>query len=149
MNAFIALGGNVGDVLSTFRIAVDRLASSGAMVAAMSNVYRTRAMTAAPDEIAPDYWNAVCRVTTELEPRDLLAAMQRIEQEAGRVRRRRWAPRRLDLDLLTCGDIVVDSDTLSLPHPGLASRVFVLRPFFEIGADTSVPPKGRTVAELL
>lgn len=148
MDAFIALGGNVGDVLSTFRAALKRFDGEGMQVRATSSAYRTLALTAAPDDIAPDYWNAVCQVSTELEPHELLRRLLRLELDAGRIRHQRWEPRPLDLDLLVYGDAVVHSSALRLPHPGLRSRVFVLRPFVEIAPDTAIPPGGSTVAAL-
>jgi 2-amino-4-hydroxy-6-hydroxymethyldihydropteridine diphosphokinase len=150
--ALIALGGNLGDVLAAFRLALRRLAEHGVEVAAVSSAYRTAALLApGSQKPAPDYWNAAARLHTHLSPTDLLALLLRLEAQAGRERRpgARWQPRTLDLDLLTYDQFVLQEPTLTLPHPRLAERLFVLRPLADIAAGTTIPGTGRTVAELL
>jgi 2-amino-4-hydroxy-6-hydroxymethyldihydropteridine diphosphokinase len=146
--AFIALGGNLGDVLASFRQALAKLAERGARVGRVSSAYRTRALVPAGGEPGPDYWNAVAEVDTDLEPRALLELLLAIESDAGRDRRERWGDRTLDLDLLVFGDRVVDEPGLTVPHPGLGQRPFVLQPFAEIACETPVPGIG-TVGKLL
>lgn len=97
----------------------------------------------------PDYVNAVAAFVTRLEPLDLLQRLQAIEKAAGRQRgRERWGPRTLDLDLLVLGALVVDRPGLTLPHPRIAERNFVLLPLAEIAPSLKVPRQG-TVARLL
>jgi len=148
--AYVALGGNLGDVLATFRGALDVMPAHGLDVRAVSSAYRTEALVAeeARDPV-PDYWNAVCDVSTRLTPAAVLAALQVIELRFGRVRRERWASRTLDLDLLLFGDQRIREPGLVVPHPGLTERVFVLRPLCELAPRHVVPGRGVTVAEAL
>ncbi len=148
--AFIALGGNLGDVLATFRAALRKLNERGAAVARVSSAYRTAAMLppSATSE-QPNYWNAVCGIHTGLAPAALLQLLQDIEREEGRIRRERWAPRPLDLDLLLYDERMIDEPHLRVPHPGLGERVFVLRPLVEIAPEVRVPPTGVAARELL
>ncbi len=98
----------------------------------------------------PRYLNAVVEVEAELPPEALLAALQRIERAAGRVRGgARWGARTLDLDLLLFGDLVLERPGLSLPHRGMGRRRFVLAPLAELAPGLVVPGTGRSVAELL
>lgn len=95
----------------------------------------------------PDYVNACAALETWLSPQHLLTAMQDIERRQGRVRARRWGPRRIDLDLLVYGAEQIDRPALSVPHPGIAGRPFVLLPLAEIRPRLVIPGVGR-VAEL-
>lgn len=107
----------------------------------------------APGDTAPDYLNAVMQVETPLSPEALLEICQAIERSAGRERREdtpRWAPRLLDLDLLTYGRQTIDTATLTVPHPRLAERRFVLQPWADIAPNLYVPaPFDDTVQHLL
>ena len=98
---------------------------------------------------APDYWNAVCQLRTRLSPKELLSELLRSEQLAGRQRPARWASRCLDLDLLLYDQQQISVPGLEVPHPGIACRVFVLRPLFDLAPALLVPPLGRSVSELL
>lgn len=142
MRAFIGLGSNVGDRLANLRRAVELLASSCELVAT-SSVYDT-------DPVGPpqdNFLNAVVAVEVELGARELLAELKRIEGEVGRQPRERWGPREVDLDLLLFGDARVHSYDLTLPHPGLAERAFVLVPLAEIAPDLELD--GVTAADRL
>jgi 2-amino-4-hydroxy-6-hydroxymethyldihydropteridine diphosphokinase len=148
--AYVALGGNLGDVLAAFRGALAAMPGSGLDVLAVSSAYRTEALLPAGASLpSPDYWNAVCRVSTRLSPEAVLGALQVIETRFGRVRRERWAARTLDLDLLLYDDACVRTATLEVPHPALTERVFVLRPLCELAPGQVVPGRGVTVAEAL
>jgi len=148
-DAYIALGGNVGDVLRAFRTALAAMPKNGVEVVRVSNAYRTRAVTASPKETAPDFWNAVCHVRTELGPHALLGLMLKLERDAGRVRRLRWEPRPLDLDLLLYADRVIDTDALTVPHPLMHERTFVLQPLSDLEPDLPLSADGPTVTERL
>jgi len=128
--AAIGLGSNLGDSLAIVRAALGRLADVGQVVA-RSALYHS-APWGVTDQ--PPFVNAAALVDTALAPHDLLAALQRIEAEAGRVRTYRWGPRVLDLDILTYGELAVDAPDLVIPHPRLAERAFVLVPLAEIDA---------------
>ncbi len=142
--AFIGLGGNLGDVRQTLRQALGALANRDTRVVAASRAYRTRAVLAPGATAAqPDYWNAVAELSTRLPPRALLERLLELEREAGRVRREPWGQRPLDLDLLTYDDLVLDEPGLSLPHPRLATRAFVLVPLAERWPDLVIPGQGR------
>ena len=150
----IALGGNLGDVLETFRWALASLPALGVEPREMSCAYQTRPLTLdggpwRPEVGPPAYWNAVCRVETALSPRQLLEVLHQLEHEAGRVRRERWESRVLDLDLLGYGTEVIDTDGLVVPHPAIAERRFVLMPLTDIAADWIEPRTGVSARTLL
>jgi 2-amino-4-hydroxy-6-hydroxymethyldihydropteridine diphosphokinase len=98
------------------------------------------------DAEGPDYLNAVALLTTSLEPQALLGLLQGLEQQAGRERPYRNAPRTLDLDLLLHGQRELNTDHLTLPHPRMHQRRFVLEPLAEIAPDLQVPSKGAAVS---
>lgn len=132
VTAYVALGANLGDA----RAAITRaLADLGQLpetqLVRASSLYRT-----APIESSgPDYINAVAELRTALSPRDLLSLLQKLEQAAGRERPWRNAPRTLDLDILLYGDVQQDDPVLTLPHPRMQERAFVLVPLAEIAPE--------------
>lgn len=129
VTAYIALGANLGDAAATVQQAVRALATlPQTRLLRASSLYRT-----APIESSgPDYINAVAEISTALSPQALLAALQALELAAGRERPYRNAPRTLDLDILLYGDITLDSAALTIPHPRMLARAFVLQPLAEI-----------------
>jgi len=127
--ADLGLGSNLGDRLAFLQSAVDGLAAAGCRIVAVSAVYET-APVGGPDQGA--FLNAVVRVETDLDPRGVLALAQRIEADANRVRTVRWGPRTLDVDVLRCDDVVSDDPDLTLPHPRMAGRAFVLVPLADV-----------------
>lgn len=127
--AFVALGANLGDAAQTLRDALQTLACApGIRLVQASSLYRT----APVDASGPDYINAVAEVATTLTAPALLAALQAVENGAGRERPYRNAPRTLDLDLLLYGSAHIDSPDLTVPHPRMGERAFVLVPLREI-----------------
>lgn len=130
--AFVALGANLGDAPATVRIAMAQIDMiPRTRVTARSSLYRT-----APFEASgPDFINAVVAIETRLAPEALLDALQRLEQHAGRERPYHHAPRTLDLDLLRHGDAVLATPRLTLPHPRMNERAFVLVPLAEIAPE--------------
>jgi 2-amino-4-hydroxy-6-hydroxymethyldihydropteridine diphosphokinase len=133
--AFVALGGNVGDVRSTFRRAIALLCDGTAVrLAARSSDYRTPPWGVTDQ---PPFVNAVIGMTTSLSPHELLARAEQCERALGRdhTRERRWGPRSIDIDLLAYDDLVLNDAHLILPHPHLFERAFVLVPLAEIAPE--------------
>ena len=141
--AAIALGSNLGDRLETMRTAASRIATLGSGLQ-KSPVYET--VPIGPPQ--PDFLNAVVLLQTNLGPEALLRELLAIEQQLGRVRRQRWGPRVIDLDLLVYGDRELQTPELTLPHPELPHRAFVLSPWADIAPELEVPRLG-TVRSLL
>ncbi|BBD80584.1 2-amino-4-hydroxy-6-hydroxymethyldihydropteridine diphosphokinase [Aerosticca soli] len=140
--AFVALGSNLGDPRGQLERACEALARLPAtQLAARSRLYRTPpwGMTA-----QPPFLNAVAMLETTLAPNTLLEALLAIERAAGRVRgTERWGPRTLDLDLLHMEETVLDTPELTLPHPRIAERAFVLLPLADLAPDLVLPGLGR------
>ena len=129
VTAYVALGANLGDAAATLRDALHRLDHTpGIRLLKASSLYRTAPI----DSSGPDYLNAVAEVDTQLTAPTLLAALQAIEHTHGRERPYRNAPRTLDLDLLRYGSATIDSPMLTVPHPRMIQRAFVLVPLAEI-----------------
>ncbi len=136
---FVGLGANLGDARATLAAAVKALGSHAAItLVAVSGVYRSAPVNAT----GPDYLNAVAELRTTLAPLELLKALQAIEAEHGRQRPHLNAPRTLDLDLLLCGPLELDDPALTLPHPRLHQRAFVLEPLAEIAPELVHPRLG-------
>jgi len=147
IEAAIGCGGNLGDPGDGITRALTRLADdAGIRLVRVSSLYRS-APWGLTDQ--PDYLNAVALLETTLSADALLARLQAEEEQAGRVRDRRWGPRTLDLDLLWYGSELRDDPALILPHPRLAERTFVLEPLAEIRPAWRHPRTGRTPAEML
>ncbi len=146
--AYVGLGANLGDREGTIRRAVALLAATpGVEVLRVSALRETEPVGYADQ---PRFLNGAAALATELEPRELLDRLLAIELELGRVRGEgpRFGPRAVDLDLLLYGDEVVDEPGLTVPHPRLAERRFVLEPLHELEPALTLPD-GRRVAELL
>ncbi len=143
--AYIGLGANLGDARAALEAALQALAAlPDTQLLRRSSLYRSAPI----DSSGPDYLNAVAELRTGLAPLALLRALQAIEQEHGRERPYRNAPRTLDLDLLLHGELALDTPELTLPHPRAHQRAFVLRPLAELAPTLQIPGQGR-VAELL
>lgn len=146
VHAWIGLGSNLEDPLEQLARAVTGLATlPETTLLAQSPFYRSRPM--GPQD-QPDFVNGVVLLDTGLAPEPLLDQLQQLEQAHRRVRLRRWGPRTLDLDLLLYGQQVIATERLTVPHPGLSSRDFVLRPMLDIDPDITLPD-GRSCRELL
>lgn len=141
---YIGLGSNLDEPRQQLEKAFDKLAAlPDTRLLGRSDLYGSRPM--GPPQ--PDYVNAVAALHTRLAPLALLDALQSIERQHQRRREQRWGPRTLDLDLLLYDGRTLQSPRLTLPHPGLAERNFVLVPLREIAPDLCLPD-GRSVAEL-
>lgn len=141
--AYIGIGANLGAAEATVRSALAALAAlPGCALRRASSLYRS----APVDATGPDFINAVVELDTACSPEALLAALQGVEQAFGRQRPYPNAPRTLDLDLLLYGDTVLHTPALTLPHPRLHLRAFVLQPLLELAPDLVVPGLGPLAA---
>lgn len=140
MQVYIGLGSNLAEPIKQINWAVDALnALPDLAVIKQSSLYASPPM--GPQD-QPDYVNAVVLIDTDLSPHLLLDGLQAIEQQQGRVRKRHWGERTIDLDILIYDDVVIDDERLQLPHPGIADRSFVLYPLAEIAPDIDIPLLG-------
>ena len=140
MRVFIGLGANLGDAEATLKSAVAALAALPlTALSACSQIYRSAPVNAQ----GPDYLNAVAEVATALPPEALLRELQGIEQAHGRERPYRNAPRTLDLDLLLYGDQTIATPELTVPHPRMHQRAFVLLPLQELAPELAIPVHGK------
>lgn len=138
LTGYLGLGSNVGDRAAHLRAAVEALGERGVEVEATSAAYETEPVGEVPDQ--PDFLNAAARVRTALEPEALLDACKAVEAERGRVLDApRHSPRPLDVDLLMLGDLELTTDRLTLPHPEVTTRRFVLVPLLELDPDLTLP----------
>ena len=143
--AYVGLGSNLGDSAGIVRAAFTPLRELGAGFR-NSDLYLTQPWGVTDQ---PAYINAVARFDTDLDAVPLLAALHAIEERFGRTREQRWGPRTLDLDLLLLGEVDIDTPEITVPHPRLRERAFVLEPLAEIGPDVRVPHDGVAVRTLL
>lgn len=142
---YLSLGTNLGNRRQNLQLAVNALGEKAA-IEAISPVYET-----APWGVAdqPDYFNICLKAKTLLEPDAFLASSQEIEQKMGRIRGEKWGPRLIDIDLILFNDWIRDDDSLSIPHPQLDQRAFVLVPLFDIEPNLVDPRSGRSLKDML
>ena len=146
MRAYVALGSNLGDSVAQLRTGARALGElPGSRLVRGSSLYRSAPVGLADQ---PDFINAVCEIDTSLMARDLMQALLAIETANGRVRSVPGGPRTLDLDLLLYGELVCQETGLTLPHPRLHERAFVLYPLAEITPGLGIPGHGRVEALL-
>ena len=138
MRGYLGLGSNEGDRLANLRAAREALGRHGVEVVASSSVYETAPQGEVTDQ--PDFLNACLRIETELGPEELLDACKAVERELGRApERRRHAPRPIDVDVLILDDLAWRSERLTLPHPEVTRRRFVLEPLLDLDANLTLP----------
>jgi 2-amino-4-hydroxy-6-hydroxymethyldihydropteridine diphosphokinase len=146
VKAYVGLGSNLGDRAAYLLLGLSALSRlPETRLLRLSPVYETDPV--GPPQ--PPYLNMVAELETELSPKGLLAEMLGIEKALGRERRERWGPRTLDLDLLLYGDLVLEEAGLSVPHPRLHERAFVLVPLLDLLPEGRHPLLGQSFAELL
>ena len=141
MISYLGLGSNLEtpiEQLRDARLAIAKI--SGIEEIAFSSLYRSPPMDS---RVQPDYINAVMAIETDLSPLELLAMMQHVENEQGRVRKERWGARTLDIDILLFGDEILNFPELCVPHYGMTERAFVLYPLAEIAPDLTIPTHGK------
>ena len=144
--AYVALGSNLGDKEGNVRRALELLEERGVEVVRVSSFICTEPYGVTDQ---PQFLNGVCQVRTSLAPLALLHILLAIEQEMGRVRLRHWGERNIDLDLLLYEDVVMDTPELTLPHPDMQNRDFVLLPLAEIAPEIIHPTLQKTIHELV
>jgi 2-amino-4-hydroxy-6-hydroxymethyldihydropteridine diphosphokinase len=144
---YLGLGSNVGDPAAHLRAALELLPAHGVEVDAVSSIYVTEPVGEVLDQ--PDFINAAVRIGTALDPEELLDACKAVEAERGRsFEAPRHSPRPLDVDLLLLGDLELRLDRLTLPHPEVTTRRFVLVPLLELDPDLALPD-GTRLADAL
>ncbi|MDJ0695738.1 2-amino-4-hydroxy-6-hydroxymethyldihydropteridine diphosphokinase [Mastigocoleus sp. MO_188.B34] len=142
----IALGSNLGDSIAILEAAIKALERMpGIEIIIVSSWYQTKAI--GPPQ--PNYINGCVSVRTEQKPHSLLQILLGIEKKFGRIRREKWGPRTLDLDLLLYDDLILETPTLQIPHPRIRERAFVLAPLAEIEPSWIEPVSGKSIKELL
>ncbi len=147
MICYLGLGSNLCERFDNLLSAVKKLdGTAGIKVVRVSKVYETEPVG---DPEQPKYLNAAVGVETDLEPKALLKKCLAIEREMGRVRKERWESRLIDIDVLLCGEYVLSTMELIVPHPLLHEREFVLKPLADIAPDSVHPILDETVSELL
>ena len=142
--AYIGMGSNLEDPPGQIKKALRALAMIPATkIIADSGLYLSKPMVLDSNDQQPDYYNAVVLVETQLSAHALLDHLQQIEREQGRVRGERWGARTIDLDILLFDDQVINDERLTVPHPGLHQREFVLYPLQNIDSTLTIPGRGK------
>ncbi len=144
--AFIGVGSNLGDKVSNCRRSLEQIDQlAGCQVTGRSDIFKTE-----PEGVTGQEWyvNCVAKVRTRNTPHQLLEGLLAIESGMGRVRTERWGPRIIDLDILLYGQLIVESDNLTVPHPLLHKRRFVLEPLIQLAPDLIHPVLNITIRQL-
>lgn len=144
--AYIALGSNLGDKAANLGQAVKLLQAKGLQIRSVSSFFQTEPYGVTDQ---PEFINAAACVETSLPPEALLKLLLDTELEMGRVRLRHWGERNIDLDLLLYDDLIYHSDKLTLPHPDMQNRLFVLQPLAEVAAEKIHPVYKKSIQTLL
>jgi 2-amino-4-hydroxy-6-hydroxymethyldihydropteridine diphosphokinase len=142
---YLGLGTNLGDRAQNLRQALAGL-KQWMTVTAVSPIYETEPWGVTDQ---PLFWNMCVAGETAVSPHTLLTHLKQLEQEIGRTPTRRWGPRLIDIDILFYDDLVLQSDNLTIPHPGIPQRAFVLVPLVDIAPDWVHPQSQKTVREMM
>ncbi|MBL4660448.1 MAG: 2-amino-4-hydroxy-6-hydroxymethyldihydropteridine diphosphokinase [Alcanivoracaceae bacterium] len=140
---YLGLGSNIGDLKQNIDVAIKKISLlEDTQLIKVASFYLTKAWGNTRQQ---DFINTVISIKTKLEPNALLLVLQNIENEMGRVREEKWGPRTIDIDILLYEDIVVKQPQLTIPHPYLTERSFVLVPLFELDKTLVIPNQGQLV----
>ena len=143
---YIGIGSNLGNREKNCRQAVELLENKGILIKKKSSLYETEPWGIRDQ---PLFFNMAIEIETELKPEELLEVLQAVETEIGREKTFKWGPRIIDLDILLYDDIILREETLTIPHPLMHERDFVLRPLSEIAPDMKHPILQLSIGELL
>jgi 2-amino-4-hydroxy-6-hydroxymethyldihydropteridine diphosphokinase len=143
---YIGIGANLGDRKASCLRSIEILKEKGIVIRKISSLYETEPWGV---EDQPKFLNMAIEIETGLAPEYLLALLKDIEKEIGREHTSRWGPRTIDLDILLFNDLIIDREDLTIPHPHMHERDFVLRPLFEIAPDIKHPVLQVTIRELV
>jgi 2-amino-4-hydroxy-6-hydroxymethyldihydropteridine diphosphokinase len=144
---YLGLGSNLGDRADNLRKALSVLdETDGITVITVSSCYETEPVGPVSDQ--DDFYNAVAEIETTLSPREVIACIKSVERQLGRVQGERWGPRVIDIDILLWNNSVLEGEGLTIPHPEMTTRAFVLTPLAEIAPDVVHPVARKSVAEL-
>ncbi len=144
-DVYCGLGSNVGDKSAFLRKAIEALNCGAVRVEKVSSFYETEPM----GDAAENYINAVIKVSTEMPLCEFLNFVKETEKKIGRRETYRWGPREIDIDILLFGNTVYSGERLTVPHPGIVYRDFVLTPLFEIAGDIELPGTGKRLSEFM
>lgn len=145
INVFLGLGSNVGDRVANVRTAYNHIHRLIGKVAKYSHLYETQPWG---NEEQEPFINQVIMINTTMDPRELLEATTKIEREMGRVRKEKWGPRIIDIDILFYGKRIIRDKGLEIPHPEMHKRAFVLVPMLEIAPDLEHPVLKKPIDQL-
>ena len=143
--AYLSLGSNIGDRAAHLREAISQIETTG-KITAISSLYETEPVEFTQQAL---FLNCAVALETALVPRELMSRLLEIERELGRERLQKKGPRTIDIDILLCGNLVMESPELTIPHPAMAERRFVLEPLAEIAPRVGHPILRKTISELL
>lgn len=145
MIVYIALGTNMGNLKENIETAIKKMKEAQISISKIAEPLHNKAYGKTDQD---DFLNTVVEAETNLDPWDLLDALQTIETQMGRVRKEHWGPRIIDLDIVLYEDRIIETERLTVPHPDMKNRDFVLYPLAEIAPDLVHPIEGKTISQM-
>lgn len=143
--AYIAFGSNMGDKRDNIKKALDKIRKRKINIIKVSSIYETEPYGVLDQD---SFLNGVLKIETTLDPNELLQELLDIEKELKRVRKRKWGPRTIDLDIIFYDDLIINEENLKVPHPDMQNRKFVLKPLCDIEPDLCHPVLKKSMKEL-